>query len=248
MHQTLAPAAATPELVDEQANPAPTAAPSQTKSEENENEATIPPPSATPTVPPKDENKAATEPPSAAPTMISKKTSPSASPSNTPFDDKISHHDAPPPKTHDQVPYSRPHSSTSGLATPDYAVCSHTKGFIQQFMCKSVQGIQSHPIGFSLVFVFLFLLGCCTYRRACKRSRRDEQGEYRAVADQYDEVLFEESFDDQYSFSEDHDSDGSIMSDEQDDGEDDWAKGPNIELGGVHHANNDELTLEEMNG
>jgi hypothetical protein len=68
------------------------------------------------------------------------------------------------------------------------------------------------------------------------------------VADQYDEVLFEESFDDQYSFSEDHDSDGSIMSDEQDDGEDDWAKGPNIELGGVQHRENDELTLEEMNG
>ena len=61
------------------------------------------------------------------------------------------------------------------------------------------------------------------------------------------EVLFTESFDEQYSFSEDH-SNGSSMSDEQDDGEDDWAKGPNIELGGVQHRENDTLTLEEMNG
>jgi hypothetical protein len=30
--------------------------------------------------------------------------------------------------------------------------------------------------------------------------------------------------------------------------EDDWTKGPNIELGGVHHREKDELTLEEMNG
>jgi hypothetical protein len=67
------------------------------------------------------------------------------------------------------------------------------------------------------------------------------------VADQYDEVLFEDTFDDNYSFSDGNESDGSDNM--SDDGEqDDWTKGPNIELGGVRHREKDELTLEEMNG
>jgi hypothetical protein len=70
------------------------------------------------------------------------------------------------------------------------------------------------------------------------------------VADQYDDVLFEDTFDDNYSFSDGNESGGSEnMSDDGDDGdEDDWTKGPNIELGGVRHREKDELTLEEMNG
>lgn len=173
--------------------------------------------------------------------------SPVAAPSETHANtEKENHEDAPEPKNHE----IQPHSDTSGptdASSPSFgALCRHPSGLAQKFNCKVVVGVQSHPLAFSAAFFVLFVWGCCLCRRMCKGgSRRDERGEYREIAAQYDDVLFQDTFDDNYSasFGDDRSADGSIMSDE----EDDWTKGPNIELSGMSRQK-DDLTLEEMNG
>ena len=93
--------------------------------------------------------------------------------------------------------------------------------------------------------VFLLLVCYLCYRRwrarCCRRN--DERGEYRAVATQFGNSLFDGTFDDDYS-SYGGDSAGSY------DLDDDWSKGPKegIEMNSLRSEVNGGLTLAEMNG
>jgi hypothetical protein len=249
----------TPEPADEETSPSPTATPSAA------------PPTTTPSAANSGQNVAATANPSPAPSAMATdkptiikhpdaippnpegdtptdpSNSPSAAPSKTPLDiNKVSHEDAPPQKSHEKQPHSATSGTTDEAGSTFGALCRHPSGLVQQTNCKIVGGMQSHPIAFSAAFLILSLWGCCLCRRLCKgRSRRDEHGEYREVAAQYDDMLFQDTFDDNYSasFADDRSADGSISDDE-----DDWTKGPNIELSELPHTEKDDLTLEEMNG
>lgn len=169
----------------------------------------------------------------------------SPAPSRTPPDiNNNDHDDASEAKSREKQPHTTTPSGTDG--GPSFgALCRHPNGLIQGVNCKVILGVQSHPLAFSGAFLLLFIWGCCFCKRACKGRREADRGEYRAVAAQYDDVLFSDTFDDNYSasFADDRSADGSIESDE----EDDWTKGPNIEMGAISHKE-DDLTLEEMNG
>lgn len=172
-------------------------------------------------------------------------TAPADSPIAPPHDMNKDHEDAPPPKSHEQEPHSSATGTTDASGESFGSMCRHPSGLVQQVNCKFVLGAQSHPIGVSVAFLVAFIWGCCLCRRVCYkgRDRRDDRrGEYREVANQYDDVLFQDTFDDNYSasFADDRSADGSIS-----DEEDDWTKGPNIEMS-PHRE--DDLTLEEMNG
>jgi len=173
--------------------------------------------------------------------------SPIAAPSGTSQNtEKENHDDAPEPKSHETQPHSDTSGTTDSSSLSFGALCRHPTGDVQKFNCKVVAGVQSHPLAFSAAFFVVFIWACCLCRRMCKgRRRRDDHGEYREVAAQYDDMLFQGTFDDNYSasFGDDHSAGGSISSDE----EDDWTKGPNIEMGNFSHKE-DNLTLEEMNG
>ena len=203
-----------------------------------------------------------TESPSPAPTaMVTEaKVVVTSSPTKAPVDDDLSpspsrtppdinnndHDDASEAKSREKQPHTATPSGPDGGPTFG-ALCRHPNGLVQGANCKVILGFQSHPLAFSGAFLLLFIWGCCLCKRVCKgRSRREaDHGEYRAVAAQYDDVLFSDTFDDNYSasFADDRSADGSIESDE----EDDWTKGPNIEMGAISHKE-DDLTLEEMNG
>ena len=220
-------AASHDEIVEATTSPSPV--PSSMATEDQIQPTIIQPPDV---IPPKTE--------SAGDTPTDPTDSPSVAPSNMPLDiNQVSHEDAP-----------QPHTSTTGSTDTEGsssgALCRHPSGLVQQFSCKITVGIQSHPFAFSAVFLVLSIWGCCLCRRLFKgRNRRDEHGEYREIAAQYDDMLFQDTFDDNYStsFADDRSADGSISEEE-----DDWTKGPNIELSEVPHKENDNLTLEEMNG
>lgn len=174
--------------------------------------------------------------------------SPIAVPTSGPPDiSKVSHDDAPEPKEHEEQPHSES-TGTSDGGQSFGSLCRHPNGLAQQVNCKLILGVQSHPFAFSGALLMALVWACCLCRRACKGrgGREDNRGEYREVAAQYDDVLFQDTFDDNYSasFGDDRSADGSIMSDEA---EDDWTKGPNIEMSTVPHKE-DNLSLEEMNG
>jgi hypothetical protein len=169
----------------------------------------------------------------------------SPAPSRTPPDiNNNDHDDASEAKSREKQPHTTTPIGTDGGPTFG-ALCRHPNGLIQEVNCKVILGFQSHPLAFSGAFLLLFIWGCCFCKRACKGRREADHGEYRAVAAQYDDVLFSDTFDDNYSasFADDRSADGSIESDEGDD----WTKGPNIEMGAISNKE-DDLTLEEMNG
>jgi hypothetical protein len=65
------------------------------------------------------------------------------------------------------------------------------------------------------------------------------------VAEQYGEMLYDNTFDENYSYNDAH-SAGSMMSDDEE--EDDWSQGGvKIEMSGIREQNGG-LSLEEMNG
>ena len=118
--------------------------------------------------------------------------------------------------------------------------------------CKMKGDIHAHPIGFA--FIMSVLLLCC-YRRCREAANRDvaARGEYRAVAAQYEEMLFD-NFNDDYSAGADDRSAGSLSENGDVNGhDDDWASAPRkgIELTSIRRqevSSNGGLTLEEMNG
>jgi hypothetical protein len=100
------------------------------------------------------------------------------------------------------------------------------------------------------------VLFLCCYRRCREAANRDvaARGEYRAVAAQYEEMLFD-NFNDDYSAGADDRSAGSLSEngDVVNGHDDDWASAPRkgIELTSIRRqevSSNGGLTLEEMNG
>ena len=116
--------------------------------------------------------------------------------------------------------------------------------------CKMKIAIHSHPVGFGVV-MFLLVLLCLRRCRAAANRDNATRGEYRAVAAQYEEMLFD-NFNDDYSAGADDQSVTSYFSDENDKADpDDWSSGPQkgIELTSIRrHEVNGGLTLAEMNG
>lgn len=214
---------------------------------------TTEPPTPAPTVITSDQKVVVTASPTLAPvdeTPADPTDAPSPAPSNTPLDiNKVDHDDSAEAKSREKQPHTATPSGTTDSSSPAAfgALCRHPSGLVQGANCKIIRGIQSHPLAFTGAFFICFIWACCLCKRVCKgrRRREDNHGEYRAVAAQYDDVLFSDTFDDNYSasFADDRSADGSIESDE----EDDWTKGPNIEMSGVTNKK-DDLTLEEMNG
>lgn len=118
-------------------------------------------------------------------------------------------------------------------------------------VCKLKIAIHSHPIGFGVVMVLLVLL-CLRRCRTVTNRDNATRGEYRAVAAQYEEMLFD-NFNDDYSAGADDQSVTSYFSDENNDhaDQDDWSSGPRkgIELTSIRQQEvNGGLTLAEMNG
>ena len=144
-------------------------------------------------------------------------------------------------------------SLTEGDDDGDIIIVHHCTG-VNYLSCKVKAGIHSHPVAYGVSMVLIFLL-CYRRCRAAAASREGAlRGEYRAVAAQYEEMLFD-NFNDEYSAGAD---DRSVVSNYSDDDcggglseEDDWSSGPRrgIELTSMHRPEvNGGLTLEEMNG
>jgi hypothetical protein len=103
--------------------------------------------------------------------------------------------------------------------------------------------MKEHPYIFYGSFaLFSFVLVCCL-RRICKVGN-DSRGEYRAVAAQYGDMRFDNTFSDDYS------TDGSLSLGEDEDIEESWSKSGKraLEMGSLGSDKNDGLTLEELNG
>lgn len=99
-----------------------------------------------------------------------------------------------------------------------------------------------HPMAsFSSLALLPLLLICC-WRRYC--SKTDARGEYRAVAAQYGDINFDNTFSDTYSDDEDEDGFGNG------DVEDSWGKSGRrtLEMSSIGKERNGGLSLEEMNG
>ena len=100
-----------------------------------------------------------------------------------------------------------------------------------------------------LAFVPLFLLCCC--RWYCLRrsnARRDERGDYRAVAARYGDMGYDNTFSDTLSDDEDDDDFFNGHGDvEQDDS---WGRSGKrtLEMSSLGYERNGGLSLEEMNG
>ena len=108
--------------------------------------------------------------------------------------------------------------------------------------CKLALSLHQNPVLYGVLLLFACYLCYRRWRvRCCRRS--DTRGEYRAVATQFGNSLFDGTFDDDYS-SYGGDSTGSY------DLDDDWSKGPKdgIEMSTLRNEVNGGLTLAEMNG
>jgi len=132
--------------------------------------------------------------------------------------------------------------SSTEVNFPEDALITDEEGPIS---CRGIACFSSEKTaGFVAAFLLVLLAICYQCRKYCKR-RRDERGEYRQVAEQYEEMLFADNFDDDYSVGAD---DNQY---DEDDLEDNWTAGPaskkTIELSNVN-GNGEGLSLEEVNG
>jgi hypothetical protein len=117
--------------------------------------------------------------------------------------------------------------------------CQTAGGAFQKTSCQVASTIRDHQVFFGAGVGALLLL-CflrCVYVCCC-RSRRDDRGEYRAVAARFGN-------DDDNAF-DDAASEGSFY--DEDSEEDDWTSGHKASLEMVSRERNGGLTLEEING
>lgn len=119
-------------------------------------------------------------------------------------------------------------------------------GFFSNFSCHTAVLIQEHHFFFvGMSTILIFCLCRCFYCPGSQRViKKDDRGEYRAVAEQYgtcnDEVFFADGFSAPGSFDED-----------DEEYQDDWSAGvskSSIEMVSQKEERNGGLTLEEMNG
>jgi hypothetical protein len=116
--------------------------------------------------------------------------------------------------------------------------CSEKAG-VSKFLCQTISATIAHNSSIGAVIILLLLLLCCCYSCYFLGSRRrDDRGEYRAVA-----ARFGKSDDNAF---DDASSDGSFFDDE--DFEDHWPPNQRMSLEMISQERNGGLTLEEMNG
>jgi hypothetical protein len=113
-----------------------------------------------------------------------------------------------------------------------------TQGALSRTSCQIAAVIRGHAVFFGVLLSALLLL--CGLRCFCvsRQRRRDDLGEYRAVAAKFGSAQ-DTAFDDAAS-------EGSYY--DEDDEDDDWTSGHKANLEMVSRERNGGLTLEEING
>mmetsp|Transcript_21772 Transcript_21772/g.31260 ORF Transcript_21772/g.31260 Transcript_21772/m.31260 type:complete len:453 (+) Transcript_21772:32-1390(+) len=130
--------------------------------------------------------------------------------------------------------------------------CGAGISLVQTFRCHAPESVRDHVVFYSFAIVIFTLVALkCFCACICGNKKRDDKGEYRAVALQYG-GFDDDNFDDDISHSfADQRSVGSNISDDDTGIEDDWSSGPKggaVEMKSFHKEVNGGLTLEEMNG
>lgn len=120
--------------------------------------------------------------------------------------------------------------------------CSDLATISDQIQCR----FEEYPFVFYAVLAFVPLLLICCCRRYCCRPSKESRGEYRAVAAQYGDMSFDNTFSDNYSDDGMSDDDNGM-----EDVEESWGKSGKrvLEMGTIKKGeSNGGLSLEEMNG
>jgi hypothetical protein len=120
--------------------------------------------------------------------------------------------------------------------------CSDLATISDQIQCR----FEEYPFVFYAVLAFVPLLLICCCRRYCCRPGKESRGEYRAVAAQYGDMSFDNTFSDNYSDDGMSDDDNGM-----EDVEESWGKSGKrvLEMGTIKKGEpNGGLSLEEMNG
>ena len=150
-------------------------------------------------------------------------------------------------------PTSRPPTTGGGgwnppVSSPTFhplepAATVDCTGLVGQLQC----GYEGHPLATYAMIAFVPLLLICCMRKYCRpKSALDTRGQYRAVAAQYGNMGYDNTFSD--TFSDDEDDD--FVNGNGDIEDDSWGKSGKrtLELPSLRKEQNGGLTLAEMNG